>query len=568
MTDANGKGLPARVLLLGVGDEQRSTLEAICSDTEFHHGTMSGAVAADLVSRFNLQLVLCALGGDVQAAVATLREIRQVDSRVIQVALLEGPDFGLAREAFRAGADDVLLQPLVPARLIEVWSELAAQRTARLASPDDEARRSLDDLVLLRAVGETTRRATTLQTLLDRTVELIRSALDVDIVSLQLREGDVLRIRAARGVPDEVVARGVSRCGEGISGHVLESGRSVLISDLSRDGRFPLREDLERYRSGSLLSVPVQCQQKVIGVLNVNNKRDGSPFNAVDQELLSMIAHQTALAIENFKLIDSLQQKSREVEKAHASLVRLHDDRTRFVCNLSHELKTPLTSVLGYADLLLNFFDQVDPSRMREYVADIYRSGKALEHLLNGMLRLFAIDSGGENWDWQSVELAEVVERVLLEYEDRIAARELIVEAELAEELPQVWGARDKLELLLSALVDNAIKFNRQGGRLSLRADPLELYGKPAVYLRIANDGETVPRESAEDVFEGYSQLGRLDAGKPSGVGIGLATSRAILRQMQGEIVLEPGEGEGTAFGLLLPGSAEGLRTRPSGVKV
>ena len=117
----------------------------------------------------------------------------------------------------------------------------------------------------------------------------------------------------------------------------------------------------------------------------------------------------------------------------------------------------------------------------------------------------------------------------------------------------QVWGDPDKLELLLDALIDNAVKFNQQGGHLSVRAGNLTLHGKPAVYLQIANHGQSVPRENAEDIFQEYSQLGDLDAGKPSGVGIGLATCRAILRQMQGEIFLEPVEDEGTSIGLLLP---------------
>ena len=72
-------------------------------------------------------------------------------------------------------------------------------------------------------------------------------------------------------------------------------------------------------------------------------------------------------------------------------------------------------------------------------------------------------------------------------------------------------------------------------------------------YLQIGNQGETVSRENAEDIFQEYSQLGTLDSGKPSGVGVGLATCRAILRQMHGDIFLEPVEGEGTMIGLLLP---------------
>jgi len=262
------------------------------------------------------------------------------------------------------------------------------------------------------------------------------------------------------------------------------------------------------------------------------------------------IAPQSVLAIENMQLVERLQEKNREAELAHAALVKLHEDRTRFVCNLSHELKTPLTSVLGFADLLHNFYDQVDPARLQEYVGRIYDKGKHLERLLTGMLRLFSLDSGNEDWQWQELSLRDSLAQVLQKYEDEIDARQLDMQGDLRP----IRGDQDKLELLLAALVDNAVKFNRTGGLLSIKAENTTLRGNAMVYLQVFNQGQSVQHEHAEDIFQGYSQLGDLDADKPSGVGIGLATCRAILRQMHGEIYLEPIEdGEGTSFALLMP---------------
>ena len=511
---------------------------------------------ADRISREKIQLVLCDLVGADCLGHEVLQQIRRVHPALPLVAVLPSQDFSLARSAYRNGVDDVLASPL-DARLLLQCSEYLFSREkveAEFASAQQSAKRSLDDLILLKAVGETTRSAEDLQKLLDRIVDLIQSALDVEIVSLMLVEDDgALRIRSACGLPAEVRENVTIAPGEGVSGHVLKHSKPVLIDDLSTDGRFPPRGGVVRYRTGSLLSVPIRYQQKSIGVLNVNNKRNGEAFTGVDQELLLTIAHQTALAIENMKLVGRLQDKNLEVEKAHADLVKLHEDRTRFVCNLSHELKTPLTSVLGFSDLLLNFFDQIEAPKMREYIAGIYTEGKHLEHLLTGMLRLFSIDSGSENWHWQRLSLNECIADVLHNYEASIKGAELDLQVALPENLELVWADKDKLDLLLDALVDNAIKFNRQGGRMSVNAGNLTLHDRPAVYLQIANQGQSVPRESAEDIFQEYSQLGDLNVGKPSGIGVGLATCRAILRQMQGEIFLEPVEEEGTSIGLLLP---------------
>ncbi|MDH4024865.1 MAG: GAF domain-containing protein [Desulfuromonadales bacterium] len=511
---------------------------------------------ADQISRDKIQIVFSDLSGKGCSALSVLSQIRRVHPQLPLVAILPEEDFSLGLSAFRVGADDVLVRPLDKEALLACRENLQSREQAesQFARTQQEANRSLDDLILLKAIGETTSSTEDLQKLLDRVVDLIQGALDVEIVSLMLvDEENVLTIRSACGLPDDMRHKVMIAPGEGVSGHVLLYGEAVLIDDLSTDGRFPPRDGVVRYRTGSLLSVPIQYQQRIVGVLNVNNKRNREAFTRIDQELLQTIAHQAALAIENMKLVGYLQGKNAELEQAHESLMRLHQDRTRFVCNLSHELKTPLTSVLGFSDLLLNYFDQIETPKLREYIASIYSEGKHLEHLLTGMLRLFSLDSGSENWDWQVASLPEALSRVLENHDVRIQEMNLNLHVDFPEDLLPVWADQDKLELLFDALVDNAVKFNRQGGRLSVTAGNLTLHGEPAVYVQISNQGKTVPRENAEDIFQEYSQLGELDTGKPSGIGVGLATCRAILRQMKGDIFLEPNDEEGTSIGLLLP---------------
>ena len=511
---------------------------------------------ADQISRDKIQIVFSDLSGKGCSALNVLSQIRRVHPQLPLVAILPEEDFSLGLSAFRVGADDVLVRPLDKEDLLACRENLQSreQAEAQFARTQQEAKRSLDDLILLKAIGETTSSTEDLQKLLDRVVDLIQDALDVEIVSLMLvDEENFLTIRSACGLPDDMRHKVMIAPGEGVSGHVLLHGEAVLIDDLSTDGRFPPRDGVVRYRTGSLLSVPIQYQQRIVGVLNVNNKRNREAFTGIDQELLQTIAHQAALAIENMKLVGHLQGKNAELKQAHENLMKLHQDRTRFVCNLSHELKTPLTSVLGFSDLMLNHFDQIETPKLREYIASIYSEGKHLEHLLTGMLRLFSLDSGSENWDWQVVSLPEALSRVLENHDVRIQEMNLDLHVDFPEDLLSVRADQDKLELLFDALVDNAVKFNREGGRLSVTAGNLMLHGEPTLYLQISNQGKTVPRENAEDIFQEYSQLGELDTGKPSGIGVGLATCRAILRQMKGDIFLEPDDEEGTTIGLLLP---------------
>lgn len=544
------------LLLIGLSTDSQSVLSVACPQSRCVILDLDQAQAVpDLISRESVGLVFCGLDLSPKASLRLVQQIRQVHPHLPVLMVISHRDFELALAVFRNGADDLLVEPL---------SASAAQLSARQALQRGQARgaaseaqqhvkRSLDELVLLRSVGETASREENLQRLLERIVTLIQAALAVEIVSIMLAEqGDTLRIRAACGLPDEVY-RALIPAGEGIAGHVFQQGEPVLMNDLATDGRFAPRDTRDRYRSGSLLSVPIRYQERILGVLNVNNKQDGQGFSSDDQNLLTAIAHQAALAIENLALVSRLQQKSQELGRVNADLLRLHEGRTRFVCNLSHELKTPLTSVLGYVDLLTNFYDQVEPEQVCEYLARTREEALRLDRLLSGMLRLFSLDSGQESWCWGELDLLRVLQGVLDRFQPRIAQRELVVSLTVESGLALLWGDRDKLSLLLGCLLDNAVKFNVPGGRLVIHAENRQVEGRAMIYLGIGNDGQRVPVEAADEIFEAYAQLGELDTGKPHGVGVGLATCRVILRQMQGRIFLEPYGGRGTRFGLFLP---------------
>jgi len=518
-----------------------------------------GQGAADLISREKPAVVFCDHSHADPAGLELLGQIRRIHPDLPVIMVADAPDVTLAIEVFRRGADDLLSHPLDTGDIVQALSRVSLKNKTHVEvrAQRQVAERALDDLVLLRSIGETASSADDLSLLLDQIVQAIQTALQVEIVSLMLcDDAGRLEIRASRGLPAAAVAEVRIAPGDGVAGHVLAHGETVLIEDLASDGRFPLRGDVSRYRTGSLLSVPIRSHDGVTGVLNVNNKQDGRPFTAVDQRLLQTIAHQAALAIENHKLVSRLRLKSQELERTHRELYKIHQDRTRFVCNLSHELKTPLTSVLGFADLLVNFYDQIDTERVGEYLQGIYQEALHLEKLLSGILRLFAIDSGSENWHWQELDLVAAMVDSLQVHELGQAELNLAVEYQLPDDLAPVWGDPDKLALMLDALFDNAVKFNRPEGSIRIRAENRLHNDQPMVYFSVTNAGASVPPESAEEIFQQYSQLGGLDAGKPSGIGIGLATCRAILRQMHGDIYLEPIAGEGTCLGILLPTKA------------
>ncbi len=509
----------------------------------------SGNDVAGLLGRHDVGLVLTDLEMPEVSGLEVLQTVCDLRPEVPVVVISGHQDFFAAREVLSGGALEYLVKPFADDELLTVAARGIERYRANLETRKsrEDADRLLADLVLLREVGETASGEDDLQSLLDRMIGLIVASVDVQVASLMLPDKDGnLRIRASHGLPEGVRESAVIAPGEGVSGHVFTSGEPVLLNDIVKDGRFSPSGDEGQYSTASALSLPLRGRDRVIGVLNVNNKADGSPFSAHDQNLFASIAHQATLAIENFSLFKQLRKKARELEA-------LNSARSRLVCNLSHELKTPLTSILGFADLLQSHRAQIAEAEQDDYLQKIADASLQMEKLISGMLLLFSIDSGTARWQSEKVSVADVCDAELSLYGDRIAQLGLNLEIDIAGDPAEIETDPEKFRLLLGALIDNAVKFNERGGRLSIKAEPHRQGGVDRVYLRVHNDGAHVPVESAEEIFAQYSQLGEINTAKPKGIGIGLALCRTIVEKMGGDIFLEDTDGVGTSFGLILP---------------
>lgn len=501
-------------------------------------------------------IVFCSLTMTGPDGLEILRQIKQTTPAVQVVMLSEQEDFHIVRQVMRENALDFLLRPVAEERLL-----VAAERGVsaylsemRREQVYEEAQRRMSDLVLLRQIGETTNRENVLQELLERIIDSITVSVGVESASLMLSEGDgTLKIAAARGLSEEVINSVHISSGQGVSGYVLKTGEPLLIRDLEIESHFHGLVGGERYKTKSLLTVPILLRDRILGVINVSNKLTGQLFGIEDQNLLVTIAHQVALAIENFTLVNSLRQQADTLERINKDLVKFNRARTRMVSNLSHELKTPLTSMMGFVDLALTFFHRLSESELKDYLHQVREEGGNLERLISGMLRLFSIESDRERWQWKAFALDLPLHSALETQTREIAQRHLQVEITVPDDLPELYGDVEKFSMALQALLDNAVKFNREGGRLTVQATVERCQQGPCICLRIANDGASIPADARETIFDQYTQLGDLNTDKPCGVGVGLALVKAVVDRMRGRVGLDEHDEDRTIFKLLLP---------------
>ena len=518
----------------------------------------SGLGITQMLDQENVAVVFCDVSLPDINGVNVLQMIKQ-HTPEIQVIMISGQqDFDVARQVLRERALDYLVKPfsqedvLRSARLgISSYFQAVHHNESRL-----EAQRRMADLILLKEVGETASSGNGLQELFDQILDSIVHATGVEVASLMLLEDDgLLHIAAAHGLAPDIARTVRVASGEGISGHVLATGEAVLVANIDQDSRFRSLDGGLRYKNQSLLSVPIYVRDEFVGVINVNNKKSGYPFDLEDQNLLVAIANQVSLAMENFELVNNLRQQTLVLEHTNEDLVRVNRARTRLVCNLSHELKTPLTSIMGYIDLSLTFFNKLSEDEIKDNLLQVHGEGKRLERLITGMLRLFSIESEREVWRWKSFGVPWSIADGLQYYSSKMNERNLLTEINIQDDLPEIYGDQEKFGMAFNSLIDNAIKFNRGGGRVRISAEVREFEGLDYVYLQIFNDGQSVPVKAHETIFDSYTQLGDIDTEKPHGVGIGLALVKVVVDRMRGDIFLEepPGESEGTCIGLMLP---------------
>ena len=205
------------------------------------------------------------------------------------------------------------------------------------------------------------------------------------------------------------------------------------------------------------------------------------------------------------------------------SLARNEVRRSEFIANVSHELKTPMTTIAGFADGILD--GTIPQEREKEYLQVISSETRRLSRLVRNMLDIARDRSEDDRTAQQQFDICEVLVRVLVSLESKVTAKSLDVVTELPEEPVPVWGDRDAITQVCYNLLDNAIKFSRPGGHLTL-----EIKGKGAKALvTVGNEGETIPAEEIPLIFDRFHKSDRSRSMDREGVGLGLYIVKTIL---------------------------------------
>ena len=258
-----------------------------------------------------------------------------------------------------------------------------------------------------------------------------------------------------------------------------------------------------------------------------------------------------------------LEQKSRalevasaELREANARLTELDRMKDDFISTVTHELRTPLTSIRAMSEILQARPDMDEAKRM-QFVSIIVKEGDRLTRLINQVLDLAKLESGGAEWHSARIDLKELIEEAVANTTALLRENRIVLDLELPAQAPPLRSDRDRLMQVLLNLISNAAKFcDRGNGRITiaLRLRP------DALQVDVRDNGVGIDAADHEMIFEKFRQVGDMLTGKPQGTGLGLPISRRIIEHLGGRLWVESARGAGATFSFTLPLDASPAR--------
>jgi len=412
----------------------------------------------------------------------------------------------------------------------------------------------LSELTALFQVSTTLQLQLKSDVILEIIVRRVVSTLKAQQASIMLLEPEngELVTRASYGLEAEFSRGARKRIGEGIAGWVALRREAVSLGE-----RAPSSELGRHYKDNrsitSALSLPLVIGERVVGVLNVNRINHTEPFGDHHLEVLRVFAEHIAAVIDRAEMLERLGRRTRELEADNEKLADLNRMKDVFLGTASHELKTPLTSVIAYAELLDDHDGRLSREQAREFVGRLRAEAQRLLSLIEDILDLSRLESGKLVMKPRTLDLSEVV-RGAIETTRPLALKFGVpVESELTPGLPALSVDEVKIRQVLVNLIVNAIKFSPRDVPVRLRT------AQDGAYVRVeVNDrGPGIAPDTATHIFELFGQTVAEDSDSRGGLGIGLHLVKRITEMHGGHVGVNSRPGEGSTFWIRLPVAPE-----------
>jgi HD-GYP domain-containing protein (c-di-GMP phosphodiesterase class II)/signal transduction histidine kinase len=309
-------------------------------------------------------------------------------------------------------------------------------------------------------------------------------------------KGD-LTIKAARGIEPELAQTVRVKVGEYICGRVAAQKTPLLVNDIDSDEELGTKRT-HKYKTKSFMSFPVLMKDKLLGVININDKIDGSFFTEDEFDLINVLASQTAIALEHALLMSELRSKALELDERNKGLIDIDKLKTEFIARMSHELRTPLNSITGAVYYLKE--KKTSQAEQSEFVNIISDEANKLINLLDGLLNFSRLERDEVLFRKKVINLKDVIEEVIDAkiVRDVLTNSKISIRSEYSETLSDIVGEKVRLLQSFIHLIVGITKYIDPGGSIEIRSIDTE----HAVQVEIFVEGQSIPENDLPFVFD------------------------------------------------------------------
>jgi signal transduction histidine kinase len=434
-------------------------------------------------------------------------------------------------------------------RLAQTLANQAAVALER-ARLHEETNKRLSREMLLRRVAEATNSWGDQKQLVNGFAKEVRNALNVSecliyafemetvtlIPSGEHGQGDEGNILALENFPDMMDA--------------LDEGKVYSIRPDDSSGATDQVGDAESKRLHDLgyaqsVVAPLISKGQLVGALEILDNVSVRRFTDNDLSLLMALANQLTVAMDNVRLIAELEDRAKELAKASQL-------KSEFLANISHELRTPMNSIIGFTDTLIEGVYGPLTEKQTARMITVRRNATSLLNIINDLLDISKIEAGRVILEIEPIRVGQFLHSVVLSFEPQVNEKGLTLSIEVPDSLPDIETDVIRLRQIFTNLLGNAIKFTGQG-EVVVSAEFTESVDGSAIHFEVKDSGVGISDEDLQIIFDEFRQADGSATRRFEGTGLGLAISRKLVRLMGGELWAESQLGEGSTFHVIVP---------------